>query len=34
MTGGTITLILLFSALMIVVSFAIGIWARKKATTA
>lgn len=34
MTAGTIALILLFSALMIVVSFAIGIWARKKANTA
>ena len=34
MTAGTIALILLFSALMIAVSFGIGIWARKKATTA
>lgn len=34
MSTGTIILILSFSILMIVVSFAIGIWAKKKATTA
>lgn len=34
MAGSTVALILLFSGLMIAISFAIGIWARKKATTA
>jgi len=34
MSFGTIALILSFSILMIVVSFGIGIWAKKKATTA
>ena len=34
MTTGTIILILSFSIFMIVVSFGIGIWAKKKATTA
>ena len=34
MSAGTIILILSFSILMIVVSFAIGIWAKKKASTA
>lgn len=33
MSGGTIALILLFSGLMIAVSFGIGVWAKKKATT-
>lgn len=34
MSAGTIILILSFSILMIVVSFGIGIWSKKKATTA
>ena len=34
MAGSTVALILLFSGLMVVVSFLIGIWAKKKATTA
>lgn len=34
MSTGTIILILSFSILMIIVSFGIGIWAKKKATTA
>lgn len=34
MSAGTIILILSFSILMIVISFGIGIWAKKKATTA
>lgn len=34
MSFGTIALILSFSALMIIVSFGIGIWAKKKANTA
>lgn len=34
MAGSTVALILLFSGLMVVVSFLIGIWAKKKANTA
>ena len=33
MASGTVTLILAFSALMIIASFLIGWWAKKKATT-
>jgi Na+/proline symporter len=34
MSASTVSIIVFFSGLMIVVSFAIGIWAKKKATTA